>query len=204
MGACPGGKTTPGRILPGFGNPVFDSQSVFRAALSAFASPAVRLKAPFGGLLGNAREDASLPLALALALCDNRTGVWLSATYQDLWPYVSFHTGAANASPGLASFLLAASVSELPRLEGLSLGTEARPDLSATIFLRLGGVGGGRFEARGPGIETAVILEGIGLEAPFAEEREALSGLYPQGLDMFLCLGDELVGLPRTTRLRAI
>jgi alpha-D-ribose 1-methylphosphonate 5-triphosphate synthase subunit PhnH len=191
-------------IAPGLSDPVFASQAVFRLALKALSEPARPYRLPQGGFFAESPPARGSLLALALALADNRTRLWLSPSLGRLGPYLAFHTGAGFAGPGEADFLLCGSEAELPPLGGLRLGTDQRPDLSATIALCLPGDGGGSFLATGPGIEDAVPLSGIGLSGRLAAERDALSSLFPLGPDIIVCLEGALLGLPRSTRLRAL
>jgi alpha-D-ribose 1-methylphosphonate 5-triphosphate synthase subunit PhnH len=192
------------KIRPGFTDPVFNSQAVFRTLLTALSEPGRLCPAPFRDFFAGEPPGPPLLLATALTLCDFQTTFWLSEPLAGLSPYLVFHTGAKPEAKERAGFLFAGGLSELPPLKSLSLGDEMRPDLSATAVAVLEGGGGGRFEASGPGIKGSVVIEGAGLTREFVREREGLAILYPQGVDFVFCAGESLLGLPRTTRLRAL
>jgi alpha-D-ribose 1-methylphosphonate 5-triphosphate synthase subunit PhnH len=185
-------------MTPGFAEPVLGAQSSFRAMLHAMSHPGrivelpdvPQAPAPLGPAMG----------ALALALCDADTPLW-----HDGWAAVTdwlrFHTGAPLTEAHAARFLLASGAP--PALAGLALGSDEAPQDGATLLLQvtaLEPVDGWRLS--GPGIETSTSLRVSGAPPGFVAERAALAALFPRGLDIMLCAGRHIVGLPRTTNIR--
>ena len=95
-------------LAPGFTDPVHDAQGTFRAIMDALARPGQpRPLAP--GLAPPAPLTAELA-AVALALTDADTPVWLDATLAaepEVAAYLRFHTGAPlTDDPARAAFAL--------------------------------------------------------------------------------------------------
>ncbi|CQR41539.1 MAG TPA: phosphonate C-P lyase system protein PhnH [Thiomonas arsenitoxydans] len=204
MNLTPSSASTLSALAPGFSNPVQDSQTVFRAVLDAFARP---------GQIQTVRSDARLPIAQAqpaavnvlLALLDQDCTLWLSpALRQDAAvANLRFHTGCQiveNAQQ--AQFIWAASGAELPALSMLACGTEYEPELSATCLVQVDALAHTPgWTLSGPGIRGTQTLQADGLPADFLAQWADNHARFPQGVDLLLCAGDQLVGLPRTTRI---
>ncbi|RAI60537.1 phosphonate C-P lyase system protein PhnH [Roseicella frigidaeris] len=187
-------------LAAGFAEPVLDAQACFRAALEAMARPGrvQRVAAP---------PEAPPPLggaaaALLLTLADADTPVWLDAGPEaEAW--ARFHAGCPiAAAPGEAAFLLAAG--PMPPLASLAAGSEEEPHRSATLILQVAALAEGEgWRLSGPGIEREHRLRVEGLPPGFAADWAANQARFPQGVDLFLCAGDRLAALPRTTHLAA-
>jgi alpha-D-ribose 1-methylphosphonate 5-triphosphate synthase subunit PhnH len=190
-------------LEPGFDDPVRGSQAAFRAALDAMAHPGRIVALP--GLLGGA-PPAPLGVAaaaIALTLCDIDTPVWLDTAASSAAGYLAFHCGAPlAASLADARFAIIADAAALPPLDGFALGGDEYPERSATLMIEVAdladesGVG-----LRGPGIRGEARLGLSGLPARFWEERAALAGLYPRGLDIVFTCGSRLAAMPRSTQV---
>jgi len=184
-------------MTPGFADPVLGAQSSFRAVLHALAHPGAICALPHAPAPPAPLNPAAA--ALALALCDADTPVWHDggAAVTD---WLRFHTGAPPAASHDARFLIATSAP--PRLDGLAPGSDEAPQEGATLFIQVEGLAAAPgWRLTGPGIETTAELCVTGLPAGFAGERSALAGLFPRGIDIVLCAGDRIAGLPRTTRI---
>src|SRR4029079_14681902 len=103
----------------GFADPVFNAQTVFRAIMDAMARPGSVQPLPVF-----ARPPAPLSVtagAIALALCDNDTPLWLDPALQAPGAAKSwrgFHTGAPLANtPADAHFALIANPAEMAALD---------------------------------------------------------------------------------------
>src|SRR5215510_1385030 len=112
-------------LASGFADPVFAAQSSFRAVMNAMARPgSVHAIAcspqPPAGLCGAAA-------AVALALFDNDTPVWLDAALRASQPvrqWLAFHAGCPlTEDPARAAFALAGRAGLVPALNGFSPGT---------------------------------------------------------------------------------
>jgi alpha-D-ribose 1-methylphosphonate 5-triphosphate synthase subunit PhnH len=90
----------------------------------------------------------------------------------------------------------------LPDLERFSFGTAEYPDRSTTLILQVESLTQGHaYELRGPGINGAVVLR-ANIEPKDLFERLAVNAtLFPRGIDVVLVADDEIVAIPRTTRL---
>ena len=181
-------------VEAGFADLALESQVVFRGALEALSRP---------GRIVECRRAAT---ALALALLDQDTKLWLSPRATREAMTLRFHTGCPIVEEAAAAdFLLVAEPAELPALDSLACGSDEAPHRSATVILRVGSLDGGEggWKLSGPGIQGAARLRAAGLGAGFAEQWKRNGKRFPRGVDLFLCAGDRLCGLPRTTLLEA-
>lgn len=195
-----------GALKLGFTHPVRDAQAVFRAAMAAMARPGsvhqlrVDLDPPAG--LGAAAA------ALALALCDFETPVWLDpglAGAAEAEAFLRFHTGAPLAAdPAASHFAILGRGAAWPAFEALGLGTLAYPDRSTTLVAEVDSLtGDGGFTVSGPGIDGAARLAAAPLPEDILERLAANRGLFPRGIDLVLTCGDRLAALPRTVVVEA-
>ena len=186
----------------GFDSPALASQQVFRAALEALARPGriARVEA----VRGSPAELEPAACALALALLDQDTTLWLSPALAagQAGPYLRFHTGCRLAdTPASADFAIA-EAHELPPLDAFSSGSEDYPDRSATLIVQVGELCEGEgWEMEGPGIRGVTRLRAAGLPVEFAAAWKSNRARFPRGVDLFLACGRELCGLPRTVRI---
>ncbi|HEV7317381.1 MAG TPA: phosphonate C-P lyase system protein PhnH [Ensifer sp.] len=186
-----------------FAEPVFAAQSVFRDLMDSFARPGTIKTlsaksvppAPLGAAAG----------AVALTLCDHDTPVWLTpALSKSAVPqWIAFHTGASmTTSKTEARFAFVEKGSAIPSFDQFSLGTQEYPDRSTTLVIEIEALSGGvPLVAKGPGIKTEAALSPKGLPDVFLEFWNANRVIFPRGVDLVLTAGDELLCLPRTTRL---
>jgi alpha-D-ribose 1-methylphosphonate 5-triphosphate synthase subunit PhnH len=189
----------------GFDDPGLASQRIFRAVLQALAQPGSRHRLPPGGLKAPVGLSAGAA-ALALTLVDFETPLWLDpalAAAENVADYLKFHTGARIAADAArAAFAIASGPTRLPRLKTFALGTLGDPDRSTTLILDVEGLAtGSGWRLTGPGIAGATHFEAIGFGPELLAERRALEPLLPRGLDILLVAGDEIAGLPRSTRI---
>lgn len=182
-------------MRPGFANPVFGAQSSFRAVLHALSHPGRIVALPDAP-----RPPAPLnpaAAALALALCDADTPLWHDAG-AEVAAWLRFHTGAPEAEAHGARFVIGTGA--MPT--GLALGSDEAPQDGATVFLQVSElVAAPGWRLTGPGIEQATELHVTGAPAGFVAARAALAPLFPRGIDIVLCAGATIAGLPRTTMI---
>jgi alpha-D-ribose 1-methylphosphonate 5-triphosphate synthase subunit PhnH len=182
---------------PAFGNPVADAQACFRALLDAMARP--------GRTYSVHGVSAPAPLcnaaaAALLTLTDHQTPLWLDPNAAGARPWISFHTGAPLKPIGNAVFAMALS---LPDLAELPHGTDETPETSATVILQISALTAGRrFVLEGPGLRHPTGLRVAGLPADFASIWERNHRLFPRGVDLILCAGNQLTALPRSVSVR--
>ena len=189
-------------LTAGFANVGLDSQQAFRAVLEAIAHP---------GRILTVRGPATPPppldtatTAVALTLLDFETPVWLDAraASEETVAYLRFHCGAPLApAPAAARFAIVAAPERVPDLTAFDVGSDARPDRSATLLVQVRALTAGRGRRlTGPGINGEVRLEVEGLLDGFWQQWRAQGATFPRGVDVLLCAGDRLAALPRTTR----
>jgi alpha-D-ribose 1-methylphosphonate 5-triphosphate synthase subunit PhnH len=188
-------------LFAAFADPVFDSQTVFRAILYAMAHP------------GSVREaavalDPPPPLAPAtagacLALFDSETPVWLQARGDAVPDYLRFHCDCPIVdAPGAARFAVVHDVAAMPVLQAFDPGTDEFPDRSATVIVQvLDLIEGEGVVLSGPGIRNRARLDVRGLRADFWDEWRDNTRRFPRGVDVIFTAGTRLAALPRTTQI---
>jgi alpha-D-ribose 1-methylphosphonate 5-triphosphate synthase subunit PhnH len=188
-----------GPLSPGFADPVLDAQAAFRALLDAMARPGrvATLPAfpePPAGL-------APAAAAVALALCDADTPVWLDEAAAPAAAWLRFHGGCRIVpDAALAAFVFA--MRHAPAMATLDAGQDPYPDRAATLVLAVAGFGtGSALRLSGPGIPGTASVRVEGLAEDFLAERAANHAKFPRGVDCILVAGQQAMCLPRTTRL---
>lgn len=190
-------------LRPGFKDPVFDSQAVFRSVMQAMSRPGlpVRLATELAPPAPLTRATA----AVALTLCDFETPIWLDQpmAIDAAMRYLRFHCGCPLVDVvDAASFAIVASPKRMPSLAQFRQGNDAYPDRSATLVLQVEGLDRGpAFRLSGPGIRETARLSVRGLPSWFAAAWKLNNAQYPVGVDAILTCADTIVGLPRSTRL---
>jgi alpha-D-ribose 1-methylphosphonate 5-triphosphate synthase subunit PhnH len=184
-------------LSPGFADPVANAQSCFRAVLDAMARP--------GRVHGVRGVSAPPPLcdaaaAVLLTLADHETPLWLDPAASSARPWIVFHTGAPVVPQAQATFAMALS---LPDPHDLPDGTDETPETSATVILQVASLAiGRRFLLQGPGLRDPKFLPIDGMPADFVTIWQRNHALYPRGIDLILCAGDQLAALPRSVTIR--
>ncbi|MFC0241781.1 phosphonate C-P lyase system protein PhnH [Rhodopseudomonas telluris] len=192
-------------LSAGFADKVTSAQTTFRAVMQAMARPGTVQRLETG------LQQVPAPLteataAIALTLFDHDTPLWLDEATRGgvVTQWLRFHTSAPQVDePNAAAFALIADPDTMPVLEQFALGSNDYPDRSTTLILQLGSLDDGlAFELSGPGIRGTAMLRAP-LSAGLLAQRDALTPLFPRGIDLILAVGDAIVALPRTTRLVA-
>ena len=183
-------------IEGGFADPVFNAQTVFRAIMDAMARPGSMQPLP-----AFARPPVPLSAtagAVALALCDNDTALWLDPALQAstaIKSWLGFHTGAP----------LANTPAEMMALDGFSQGTQDYPDRSTTLILQVSDLASGApLLLEGPGIETSATIAPAQIPRHFVEQWKQNIKRVPRGVDIILATSDGVACLPRTTRIKTM
>jgi alpha-D-ribose 1-methylphosphonate 5-triphosphate synthase subunit PhnH len=197
--------TTIAELPAGFADKVLSAQSTFRSVMDAMARPGSvqRVLASVGTPSRLMRGTA----AIALTLFDHDTPVWLdpviSESSSEVAKWVKFHSGApVVADPSICHFAVIADASTLPDLSRFALGSNEYPDRSTTLILQVESLTQGlRYELRGPGIDGTAILRATIAPKDLFERLAVNETLFPRGIDVVLVAGDEIVAIPRTTRL---
>ena len=183
--------------LPGFQDPIHDSQQTFRALLDALARPGIPqsttlVTAPSGLVSGCA--------AAALTLLDLETTVWLQpGLSKDVHSWLLFHTGCKFTDhPHIADFALIWDVHALPNLDSFHWGQPEYPEASTSLLLQLPNfLDGDSITLRGPGILGEIDVS-IPVATNFWVQWQAMTRYYPLGLDSWCFSGNQVLGLPRT------
>jgi alpha-D-ribose 1-methylphosphonate 5-triphosphate synthase subunit PhnH len=191
-------------LVAGFADPPLQAQSVFRLVLDAMARPG-RIKT-----LSDNAPTAPAPLddagfALALTLLDFETPAWLDPKLAapDVVESLRFHCGCPIAEQaGAAAFALIGDASALPSFSVFDHGTPDYPDRAATLIVQAEGIAEGEgWTLTGPGIDGETGLRVLGLPGDFTGRWAANANAYPNGIDMIITVGRQLVCLPRTTKI---
>ena len=188
-----------GTDLPGFADPVAEAQSCFRAVLAALSRPGSLHVVP--GTVQAPAPLAAAAAAVLLTLVDAETSVWTSPELFPCRGWIAFHCGAPAAAQANARFV---ACTELPDLTALDQGSDELPEQSATVILQVDTLGSGpALRLSGPGLAASATLRVAGLPAGFAAVWQANHALYPRGVDLILCAGNTLAGLPRSVAIEA-
>jgi alpha-D-ribose 1-methylphosphonate 5-triphosphate synthase subunit PhnH len=190
-------------VRTGFADPVFESQRVFRGVLDAMAEPGRVITLAAAPSAPEPLHPATV--AIALALLDFETPVWLDAAAgtAETVAHLRFHCGCPIMDdPARARFAIIADPDVMPELGAFDAGTDEYPDRSATLIVQARTLGAGRgLRLSGPGIATEVRLEAGGLSARFWEALRGNHSRFPRGVDVLLTAGASLAALPRTTSI---
>ncbi len=184
--------------LPGFADPVLESQACFRAVLDAMARPGTLHVAGTG--LAPPAPLVPSAAAVLLTLVDGETPLFAAPGFAPARDWIGFHCGAVPVDAvGEAGFVLADT---LPDLAAVNAGTDESPDAAATIILQVAAIGSGRrLRLSGPGLRVKQALEVTGLPDDFPALWAANHALFPRGADLLLCCGTTLAALPRSVRV---
>jgi alpha-D-ribose 1-methylphosphonate 5-triphosphate synthase subunit PhnH len=186
-------------LSPGFADPVTGAQSCFRAVLDAMARP--------GQVHVVSGVVAPAPLchaaaAVLLTLVDHETPLWLDPQAASAQTWIAFHTGAPTVPAAQAMFAMALS---LPDPAELPAGSDEMPETSATMILQVASLSNGRrFLIQGPGLREPRIVAIDGLPPDIVLIWHRNHGLYPRGIDLILCAGDQITALPRSVSIQEI
>jgi alpha-D-ribose 1-methylphosphonate 5-triphosphate synthase subunit PhnH len=191
-------------LRKGLADPVFDSQRVFRAVMNAIARPGSIIDLDIG--LDPAPMLTAELAAVALALLDRETPVWLDAVMRDdeeITAFLRFHTGALiTAEPREAAFALVSRAEQLPALTEFALGTPDFPDRSTTVVIAVDALSNRHgFELRGPGINGLAHFDAIPLRQGFEAEWAVNREIYPRGVDLVLVAPGAVAAMPRTVEI---
>ena len=191
-------------IAPGFSEPVYDAQRVFRSLMGAMSRPGSLH--PVDGGLAPLEPLSPASAAIALTLADFETPIWLGglmAGTDRIADWIRFHTGARIVDrPEEAAFGFAAGFDDLPELCLFGRGSQEYPDASATLIVQVTGFAdtNGRV-LTGPGIEDQSPLAPDGVTDLFWQNATANSDLFPRGIDFVFAAPGQIAALPRSTRI---
>jgi alpha-D-ribose 1-methylphosphonate 5-triphosphate synthase subunit PhnH len=187
-------------LSAGFADPVGDAQLCFRSVLDAMARPG-RIDRVSGVVAPAPLCDAAA--AVLLTLVDHDTPLWLDPDAQRARRWIEFHCGVRIVTdPADCALALALSLPDLARLPA---GTHESPETSATIICQVASFAiGVTYRLTGPGLRGPVTLTIGGLPRDFATIWQCNRALFPRGVDLILCVGDQLTALPRTVSIEEV
>ena len=188
----------------GFADKVLSAQSTFRSVMDAMARPGSVQHVV--AAVGTPPQLMRGTAAIALTLFDHDTPIWLDggmSESSEVSRWVKFHSGAPVVTdPSVCHFALIADPSRLPDLSCFALGSNEYPDRSTTLILQVESLTrGSRCELRGPGIDGVAILHATIAPKDLFDRLSINESLFPRGIDVVLVARDEIVAIPRTTRL---
>lgn len=190
-------------LLPGFSDPIFDSQRTFRQVLKAMSYPGRVI--PLEMAIASPHPLYSTTAAICLTLLDPETPLWMDRSdLCEITDWLRFHCGCPLVdSPSHATFGLLTQGFEERLIDQFPVGEEEFPERSATLLVQVSGfqAGAGR-SFKGPGIKTEERLEVHGLLDTFWKAWQRNQRLYPLGVDALFISPSALVGLPRTIEVR--
>jgi alpha-D-ribose 1-methylphosphonate 5-triphosphate synthase subunit PhnH len=193
----------PSAVQPAFRDPPRDAQAVFRAVMDAMAQPgSIQAVAPTFTLPAPLGPVAA---AIALALADYETPIWLDAALSrraEIGAFLRFHTGAKLvAAPEEASFALIAAPLAAPQLSAFAQGTPDYPDRSTTVIFQVDELTKHGWRLAGPGIAREIGFGLAPLPEDFAQQLHDNRARFPLGVDVIFAASGAVAALPRTTRI---
>ena len=192
-------------MLPGFADPVHDSQRSFRCVLDALCRPGrvFTMPVPLTPPPGLSHSQC----AILLGLADQDTPIWLPPTLYDglAGQYLRFHCGCPLTDDlADAQFAVLGGLAQLPAHSALRLGEPAFPDRSTTLIVEVNELSAsGPIRLTGPGIPDARSISVGGwtrYTTGFLQQNRAA---FPLGVDIIFTNGAELMALPRSTFVEA-
>ena len=191
-------------LARGFNDPVFDAQAAFKACMWAFSRPG-RVEALATDLAPPA-PLSSEAAALALALCDYETPLWLDAelaAVPEVAAFLRFHTGAPIvAEPGTARFAIISDPAALIDFSAFPQGSPDYPDSSVTLILQVESISTSGLILEGPGIKGHTHFGAHPLPENLAARMNANRTLFPRGIDLLLAGDGGVAGLPRSLHVK--
>lgn len=183
-------------LTGGFTEPAEQSAHAFRAILESMARP--------GTLSRLSGACPPLPLSVAagtalLTLADSTTPIHLAgaADCQPVRDWVAFHIGAQIVSAEQSTFAIGLW-HDLQPLGRFRIGDPDYPDRAATLIVLSEALTNQGACLTGPGIKTFARLS-----LPAIDAFQQNAALFPLGLDFLFTAGDQIAGLPRSTKVEA-
>jgi alpha-D-ribose 1-methylphosphonate 5-triphosphate synthase subunit PhnH len=201
-------------IPAGLADAVHHAQASFRMVLDALSRPGRLQSLPASVQQGLGRPALLSPAlaAVLLTLLDAETSLWLAPAFAtaEVKAWLSFHTGTRFAdTPDSADFAAArADAVDAALLASLPAGNDEAPHTSATLLIDVPSLANEALpppsvalSLTGPGIEHEHCLCVGGVTLGFWHARVAQQQAFPCGVDLLLCGGDRVAGLPRSTHV---
>ena len=182
-----------------FADPVHHAQQCFRHIAQALAEPGLVEQI---ALVDSMQALDAASHASALTLLDSDTPIWISPELDSaaLRRHLVFHCACPILEqPEDAQFVFM-GLSDMAVLPRLDVGTDRDPEFSCTVFLQLPSLqGGATTQWSGPGIQHSRDVS-LPVDVSFWQQRDAITA-FPRGVDICFVAGQEMMGLPRSTRV---
>lgn len=182
-----------------FSNPVHQAQQCFRHIAQAFAEPGLVERI---ALVDSMEALDAASHASALTLLDSDTPIWISPELDSaaLRRHLIFHCACPIVEqPEEAQFVFMAA-NDTAVLSRLDVGTDRDPEFSCTVFLQVPSLQSGTTTTwSGPGIQHSRDVQ-LPVSAEFWQQRDAITA-FPRGVDICFVAGQDMMGLPRSTRV---
>ncbi len=164
------------------------SHEVFNALMWALSYPGETQKTAFANLE-----------AIGLSLLDLETSFY---TPDEALKKTLSKTGSKVKPLDQADYLFFSHITEvdLDELKSAKRGSSVYPDNAATIIIHCQFTQGSKLLLSGPGIEHFNTITVSGIPEVFWQTRKQTRA-YPLGWDVFLCDGQNIIGVPRTTEV---
>jgi alpha-D-ribose 1-methylphosphonate 5-triphosphate synthase subunit PhnH len=189
-------------LAPGFDDTVINAEQTFRAILDAMGHPGQVVQTPNNLPFPKALNSASA--ATCLTWLDYETPVWTDLDWDNAAVgWLQFHCGCSIVTePCMANYALITKPSSMPALDEFRIGDDEHPEAGSTLIIQIdvfaAESGGTVFD---PGIQNRLRMTVSGLPIDFWRQRRQQTGLFPRGVDIFFTCQDQLIALPRTSRL---
>jgi alpha-D-ribose 1-methylphosphonate 5-triphosphate synthase subunit PhnH len=196
--------TTIAELSPGFANKVLSAQSTFRSVMDAMARPGtIHRIDPLADVPAPLMSGAA---AIALTLFDHDTAIWLDSQLAEsraVSKWIKFHTSAPIVTDSaISSFALVSEPLALPALDCFAIGSNDYPDRSTTVIMQVRSLTDGpALTLSGPGINGEATVRATLQTLDLPDLLSINASLFPRGIDLVLVAGDNIVAIPRTTRL---
>src|SRR5262249_59993988 len=172
-------------MRPGLGDPVLDSQRIFRAVMDAFAHPGRVIEV--AGPATPPRPLHQAAAAFCLTMVDFETPLWLdaAAATSEARDFLRFHCGCQVVEqPEAARFAVIADPGAMPAFDRFDAGTDEFPDSSATLVIQSRALSArGSRRLTGPGIAGGGGLAEVGVTEAFWEGLASNDAMLPRGVD---------------------
>lgn len=185
-------------MLTGLTDNIHAPQQYFRQILLAMSEPATCVS------LSQSPEWEKLNAAsvgVLLTLCDQNTHVYFSDTLKSdgIIKSTQFHTQAVISEAQTAHFAFI-TASEF-RADDFNHGDEVCPEHSATVVIQVDSLKDGNpLTLSGAGIKSTKTVSPMMSDALVTHYQHQAKH-YPLGIDTILTCGNQLIAIPRTTKV---
>jgi alpha-D-ribose 1-methylphosphonate 5-triphosphate synthase subunit PhnH len=181
------------------------NQQVFRTLLNAMSAPGQTFAFTATEFSDSSSSAPLSPAcaAICLSLLDGTSPISLFQMPESVASWLLKHCRVPISSPEHAVFALGMGKHWDWDQNLLNIGSEEEPEKGATLILELDSLDGGEhLQLTGPGIASSQIAAPR-LAPGFMAFWQKQQGLYPRGIDLILCCGNECLCLPRSISIHS-